>query len=184
MCRNVRERGAEESLARLHAVPWRRARGMRQRHAISRVPGVVNAKFFADDHGQRAFAEKLRDGKLAHRQHEMRPQQGELAPEPAGAMGDFVGRGHAIAAPGALAGKTAADSGKINTVACLVLAPPERLVEPLEERPARGPRERSAELRLLVSGRLADEQHATRDRAADDHRLVHARTKRASAQGG
>src|SRR5580704_4454107 len=107
---------------------------MRQRHAISRVPGVGDTKFFADNSSERAFAEKLRDGELAHGQHELRTQQFKLTPEPAGAVGDLVRRRHTVAALGALAGETAADSGKIHAVARLVFAPAERFVEPLEER--------------------------------------------------
>ena len=72
---------------------------------------------------RRAFAEETRDGEFAHGQHELRPQQLDLAFQPSRAFFDLLGRGHAVAAFGALARKTAADGGEINPVAHLVLAP-------------------------------------------------------------
>lgn len=184
MLRHERERAVEQRLARLHPVPGRGARRMRQRDAIDRVTAVIDFEFLPDGLEQRALAEKLRDRELPHRQHEGRFQQRELALEPGRAVRDLVRRRHAVAALGALARKAAAHRGEINPVAHLVLGPAERGVEPLEQRLARRPCEGPAEFRLLVARRLADKHDATRDGAPDDDRLVHPRTTLARAQRG
>jgi len=54
----------------------------------------------------------------------------------------------------------------------------------LEEGPASGPGERAAQFGFLVARRLADEEDASRHRAADDHRLGHARTSGAPLEFG
>ena len=87
-----------------------------------------------------------------------RAQQREFALQPRGAIRDLVRRGHAVAAFRPFARKTPAHRGEIKPVAHLILSPAERSVEPLEQRLARGPRKRPAELRLFVARRLPDEQ--------------------------
>ena len=126
----------------------------------------------------------MANGEFADGQHQFGLQQRELTLQPGGAFGYLLRRRHTVAAFPPFARKTTADGGKIDPVAHLVLAPAKRTVKPLEQRLARGPCERPAQLGLLVPRGLPDEHHATDDRAADDGGPVHKRTALARAQRG
>ena len=81
------------------------------------------------------------------------------------------------------AGKAAANRGKVDPVAHLVLGPTQRRLKPSEQRLASRPREGATEPGFLVARRLPHEDHARGDRAAADRRTVHAWTPHGPAQG-
>lgn len=157
---------------------------MRKRDAVHRVALERDGKGAADGIDERAFAEDLTNGEFADGKNELGFEEPDFAFEPLAAGGDLVGRGHPVAAFGAFTGKAAAHGGEIDAIACLVLGPPERMVEPLEKRLAGGPGERAAELGLLVAGSLADEQDFACDRTAVNHRTDHPRATLARTEGG
>lgn len=132
---------------------------MGKRDAVGDVTVVGDGKRFSDDVGQRGGREKLREREFSDGEHELGLKKGEFALEPAGAVGDFVGGGHAVAALGAFAGEAAADGGEVDAVAHLVFGPAEGFVEPFEKRFAGGPGERAPEFWLLIAGCLANEEN-------------------------
>ena len=103
---------------------------------------------------------ELRDRQPADRQHERRPDEGDLAGEPRGAVGDLRGVRHPVAAArGRLAGKTAADRGEMKTPPDRGLVPADRAMKPAKQRPPRGVGKGPADHRLAHARRLADKQH-------------------------
>src|SRR5690606_35039168 len=97
---------------------------------------------------------------------------------------DLARIGAAIAPSGRLAREAARDRGHVDPLAEQLLGDAERLLEPAEERLARGPRERAAELALARAGRLADEQDAARDGAAVHDGADHLRARLARRELG
>src|SRR5688572_20876999 len=156
---------------------------MRQRNAVGEMTTIGNRKFFSDRFHERSFTEKLPNRQLPHRQYELRLQQLEFTFEPHRALRNFVGRGDAISTLRTLAWKTPAHRREIDPIPHLIFAPAECTFEPLEERFPRGPGERSAELRLLVSRCLANQQDFAHDRATIHDGLVHTRTASAGTKG-
>ncbi len=103
---------------------------------------------------------------------------------PGRAIPDLVRRRHSVAARGRLAGKAAADRGKINPRANLHFIQMTEFVEPSEECAASRPGERLAQNRLSHPRRLADEHHLAEDRSAGNGRRQHPRAAPALEQSG
>jgi hypothetical protein len=121
------------------------------------VLGVAHAELFPNDFVEPIDREELRDAELADGNHQSGLKNLELAVTPVGAVRYFIPRGHAVAALRLLAGKTAARRGHVDTGTKFWFVHAGRVFEPLEERLACGPREGSAQYRLLVARRLTDE---------------------------
>lgn len=157
---------------------------MGERDAVGHVTMVGDGERFSNDVSQRGGRKELRESEFSDGEHELGLKKGEFALQPAGAVGDFVGGGHAVAALGAFAGEAAADGGEIDAIANFVFGPAERLVEPFEKRFAGGPSERASEFGFLVAGRLTDEEDAGSHGATDDDGPDHGRAAGAAAEGG
>src|SRR5688572_12097088 len=155
---------------------------MRQWNQIEREPFLPHAKLFTDDRLKPVGWQELRDGKLAHREHQVRPQDFKFPIPPWQTLVHFVAGWHPIAAGGFLSGKATACGGHVDRFANLHLTESSRIVEPAKERLAGGPGERPSEQWLLVARRLANQHHFAYDRPAADHGLMHVGTTTAGAQ--
>lgn len=146
--------------------------------AVHRVAAIRDPKFLPDRFNPRALAEELPDGLFANRQHQRRAQPLKRPLQAGRAIRDFLWRGHPVAAARTLARKTATPRRKVDPVSRLLLRPTERIVQPSEKRASRRPRERPAELRLLVPRRLTAPHNATHGRAPGDGRPMAGRCMR------
>jgi hypothetical protein len=155
---------------------------MRQWNQIEDAAFIANPKQSADDFVQFFEREKLRDGEFADRNQELGLKQIDLVVHPGRAITDFVRRGNAIAAGRGFSRETATNGGKINFGADLFLADSAKFLEPAEERPARGPRERFSEDRFLYARCLTDEHDFAEDWSARNRRRHHPRTTPALAE--
>ena len=179
---NQAEGALEEGFAGFHAVPGGGTGGMRQGNDVEFSAVASGGKFLADDGVQFCQRNELLDGEAADGDDELRLEDFDFAAEPVGAVLNFGGRGHAVAAGGFFAGKTAADGGHVNFGAKGCFGHPGGFVKPAKERAAGGPGEGAAEDGLAVAGRLADEQDFADDRTAADDGRVHLRAQAAGAK--
>src|ERR1043166_9998913 len=82
MPRDQRQRFRHQSLARLDAMPDRRARRMRQRYEIALPALHLDTELLPDHLIELVDADELRDGELARRNDEPRLEQLELRVQP------------------------------------------------------------------------------------------------------
>lgn len=183
MCRDEPHRSAQQGPPRLHPVPRRSARGMRQRNAVRRVPAISDRENLSDAFHEQSLADKLRDRELPHRHHQLRSEQLEFPAQPIGAPGDLAGCRHPVASLRTLARETAANRRKVNPIANLLFRPTRSTGEPFEKRLPRRPGKRPAGLGLFVARRLPDEQHPAPHCAAHDTWPLHPRTADTRPQG-
>src|SRR4051812_31972582 len=164
----MRERLAEQRLARLHLVPRRRAARMRQRNDVERGAVPRRSEHAADDGIELLpgdlLAEDLADGERSDREHELGLEDLDLALQVRPAARDLLEIRLAIAAAVRLARKAARDRGDVDALAKVLFADAHRLLEPPEERLAGGPRERTAKAPFTRPWRLPDEHHLRQHR--------------------
>lgn len=165
-------------------MPGRSAGWVGQRDHFEGAPVAVERERTADDFVELLESKKLRDRKFAHGNNEPRPQEIDFIVHPGRAIPDLIRRRHPVAAGGRLAGKAAADGGKINPRANLRFIQLTEFVEPSKERAPSRPGKRPAQDRLPDPWRLTDEHHLAEDRSARNGRRQHSRAAPALKQSG
>src|SRR5436190_16144112 len=120
---------------------------MRQHDHVELVAGARDAMDAADDFLELRLADELLRGERADGDHELGPQDAQLAIEMRGAARDLVDVGNAIASGLRIAsGKAADDRGDVDARAKFFFTDADVLLHPREQPPPRRLRER---LRLL-----------------------------------
>ena len=118
---------------------------------------------------------KLGDRKFADRNDELWSQKVDFIIHPARTIPNLIRRRNPVAVRGRLAGKTAADGGKVNPRAHLRFTQMTEFFEPTEERAASRPGEWLAQNRFSDTGGLTEEHHLAEDRSAGNRRRQHPR---------
>jgi len=142
MLRDKGESPRKQAAAGWDAVPRRSAGRMRQRDQIETMPGTPDFEAAADNRVEFCDRNKLRDRKFADRDDQMRRQDSDFCIQPRRAVGNLLKVRNAIAAGGRLAGKTAANRGKINSRSNFVFGCSNRFLKPLEKSATSSPGER------------------------------------------
>ena len=176
MLRDKGESPRKQVAAGWDAVPRRSARRMRQRNQIETMPGTPDFEAAADDRVEFRDRNKLRDRKFADRDDQIRLQDFDLCIQPRRAIANFLKRRDAIAASGRLAGKTAADRGKINSRSNFVFGCSDRFLKPLKKSATSSPGERFLQYGFAHARSLSYQHYFTGNRAARNRRRMHKRT--------
>ena len=155
---------------------------MRQHDDIERLPGARGAKFPPDNAFQFRLTEERHRGESADGDDQSRLKQLDLAIEMCRAIRNLVRRRHAIAARLLIAaGKAANHRAHVDAASKLLFVDAEGL-EPAEETPSSGVRERPLVFDFVRARRLADEHHPGAGDRADDRLAENIRTKTARRQ--
>lgn len=172
----------EEGFSGFHAMPWRGAGGVGQGNEVKVVAGEGGADFLADEGVELLRGHELGDGELADGNDKPWFKELDFTLQPGGAVLNFIGGRHAVAAGGFFAGETATNGGHIDGGAENFFGHARSLMEPTEESFAGRPGEWPAEDGLLVAGSLAHEQDLADDGTPADDRRAHLRAKSAGAE--
>src|SRR5438270_8980553 len=108
------QRALEERLPRLHSVPRRSPRRMRQGNHIKPMARKVDGSLRPNDLIKPVQGNELRNRELSYRNYELWTKDRHFLPKPASAVGDFLLRRNTVAATRILAGKTTADCCHVN----------------------------------------------------------------------
>src|SRR5438105_2364095 len=141
---------------------------MRKDDHVEGHAGALRARRSPDDAAQLRLANELLRREGPDSDHQLRSQKAQLAIEMRAAIRDFQRTGNTITAALCVPSREAAnDRAHVDTAAKCALVDPE-LLEPTEESPSGGVRERSSIFDFVRSRRLPDE-HDFRagDRARD-----------------
>ena len=139
---------------------------MRQRNQINAVVCMNDAKFAANYVVQFCTVDELRDRQSADGNDETRLQNPNLMIHPQRTVANFIRRRDAVGAAGIFTRETAADGGEIDLRSNGGFVHPAKLFEPAKECFASRVRKRSLQDWFARTGRLPDDHHIARDRAA------------------